>query len=131
MVSVMDPLKKVLVVDDDEGVRVLCSEALLLAGYSVDNAINGEQALNLLTDFNYDLVVSDINMPVLDGITLYQTVVERIPGLKERFIFITGSRSREVMAALENMNRRYLIKPFKVSHLVDMADEMMRCDSPQ
>lgn len=117
--------KRVLVVDDDSSIRALCAEALGLAGYAVDKASNGSEALKNLSWLQYDLVISDVEMPVLDGIGLYRSILREHSYLKDRVLFITGSVTDDKLTTLEFMKRKYLLKPFKVSHLLDLAQEML------
>lgn len=118
--------KRVLVVDNDLSTRVLCTEALNLAGYTVDKAADGGEALKNLGWLRYDLVISDVEMPVLDGIGLYNNILKDHSYLKDRVLFITGNVSNDKLSALELMKQRYLLKPFKVSHLLDMAAEITK-----
>lgn len=117
--------KRVLVVDDDSSIRVLCAEALGMAGYAVDKATNGSEALKNLSWLQYDLVISDVEMPVLDGIGLYRNILKEHSYLKDRVLFITGSVTDDKLSEIELMNQRYLIKPFKVSNLLDIAEEIL------
>ena len=59
---------KVLVVDDEKGIRFLLSEALLHRGFEVSLARDGQESLEKMEKSNFDLVVTDINMPRLDGV---------------------------------------------------------------
>lgn len=117
--------KRVLVVDDDTSIRMLCSEALSIAGCAVDRAADGDEALKNLKGSRYDLVISDVDMPVLDGIGLYLSILKEHPYLRNRVLFITGSASNDVLSTLGLMKQRYLVKPFKLSHLIDLAEEIM------
>lgn len=122
--------KRVLVVDNDSSIRVLCAEALSMAGYNVDKASDGGEALRNLSWIQYDLVISDMEMPVLDGIGLYRNILKEHSYLKDRVMFITGSVTDDKLSTLELMKQRYLIKPFKISHLLDMAGEILK-DRPK
>ena len=122
--------KRVLVVDNDISIRVLCTEALSMAGYTVDRASNGGEALRNLGWIQYDLVISDVEMPVLDGIGLYNNILKDHSYLKDRVIFITGSVTEDKLSALDLVKPRYLIKPFKISHLLNMAEEVLK-DRPE
>lgn len=117
--------KRVLVVDNDISIRVLCAEALSMAGYMVDRASNGSEALRNLDWMQYDLVISDVEMPVLDGLGLYHNVLKDHSYLKDRFIFITGSVGDDKITTIEFLKQRYLVKPFKVSHLLNTVSEVL------
>lgn len=82
--------KRILLVDDEELVREVCSELLSSEGYQVDTASDGVAALSRMEDAGYDLIVLDINMPRLDGIDFYRKAAGGRPELKDRFLFITG-----------------------------------------
>lgn len=62
--------KKVLIVDDSATVRKVLESALTDAGYEVTEAVNGEEALGLAGESKYDLLMTDLNMPVMDGFDL-------------------------------------------------------------
>lgn len=112
---------KVLVVDDDKNLRALCSEVLSIAGYEVDTANDGMDGLEMISRNEYDLVLTDINMPRLDGNRLFETACSKRPVLKDRFIFMTG----DTMSVYRNNNRKLFIKPFKVKDLMHHVDSIM------
>ncbi len=112
---------KVLVVDDDKNLRALCSEVLSIAGYKVDTANDGMDGLDMINRNEYDLVLTDINMPRLDGNSLFETACSKYPALKDRFVFMTG----DVMSVYRNNNKKLFIKPFKVKDLLYHVDSLM------
>jgi len=61
--DMLNSSRKILVVDDDDSVRDLCTEVLSVAGYQVDTASQGVEGLERLRRGSYDLVISDVNMP--------------------------------------------------------------------
>ena len=81
---------RVLVADDQEHMRELLVEALSADGHTVDPAEDGMAALKLLEQQTYDLVVSDLQMPQVDGPKLYQEIRRLKPDAAPFFIFITG-----------------------------------------
>jgi CheY-like chemotaxis protein len=81
-------MRRVLLVDDDDAVRRGLSRALRNSGYHVDTAQDGGEALRLLQTHTFDVVVSDINMPVLDGEGLLELM--RDMELDVPLILITG-----------------------------------------
>ena len=107
---------RILVVDDEDLVREACKAILSAAGFGIDTAGNGIEALHKLADSAYALMVSDMEMPFLDGIGLYLRVKEDYPYLKERFLFITGcsGTARE----LSGMGIMALAKPFSPHELL-------------
>jgi len=118
--------RKILVVDDDENIRDLCSEVLRVAGYHVDTARHGLEGLERLRDssFRYDLVISDMNMPELGGMEFYRAAVEDSPGLKDRFLFVTGDPGGAHGRAEEGALPR-LPKPFRISELIGRVERLM------
>ncbi len=96
--------KRILLIDDEKLVRDTFRLLLKQEGFSVETAINGEDALNKLSNFRYDLVISDINMPMLGGINLYHHVVKTYPYLADKFILITGAipDGLNTLSALKN-----------------------------
>jgi CheY-like chemotaxis protein len=105
--------KRILVVDDEPGIATVLVEVLQLDGHVVDMVGNGEAALRKLVAEEYDLILSDVRMPDLDGPTLYRTIEVRHPHLLRRFIFLTGDLiSPEISQFLEHTGVPYLRKPF-------------------
>lgn len=105
---------RLLIVDDDNLVREVCSELLVEYGYKVDTAYDGKDALDKMKAATYDLVIVDINMPMLNGLDLYKEVSFLYPNMKEKFLFITGDISGEMETfnfVIQN-NNNILKKPF-------------------
>lgn len=80
---------KVLVVDDEKGIRYLLSEVLLNRGFEVSLAEDGQESLEKLEKNHFDLVVTDINMPRLDGVGMLKKM--RKTGREEKIIIMTGN----------------------------------------
>jgi len=81
---------RVLVVDDHPGVRKALCSLLHRRGCAVEAAANGQEALECLARARFDAVVSDIDMPVMDGLTLHRHVITEHPGLRHRFLLCSG-----------------------------------------
>ena len=106
--------KAILVVDDEPLIADGLAKALRLDGHEVYTAANGAVALDKLQEGIYDLIVSDIKMPVLDGLSLYQELERRHPELRRRFIFLTGaSMDVETTELLKETETPCLRKPFR------------------
>jgi two-component system NtrC family sensor kinase len=82
--------RAILVVDDEPGVAEVLVELLRFDGHEVDTASDGVVALRKLAERPYDLILSDLRMPELDGPGLYHALKERHPALCRRMIFLTG-----------------------------------------
>ncbi len=97
---VLDPIasrlpKRILIVDDEPDVTDLLADILAGDGHQVDKAGNGAIALQKLMKTPYDVILSDLRMPELDGPGLHRVVQRRDAGLARRFVFISGdTRSR-------------------------------------
>jgi excisionase family DNA binding protein len=111
---------RVLVVDDEEGIRELLSKTLALAEYEVDLAADGQLALDRLRLIPYDLLITDLRMPGVDGLT----VIREARRLKADIpiIIVTGYSSEA--SAIEAINlgvQGYLTKPFRVPRVLAAA----------
>jgi two-component system NtrC family sensor kinase len=93
-----DTPARILVVDDEPAIAMLLADVLSSDGHHVDVAPNGAVALDRLRAQAYDLVLSDIEMPELDGIALYEAVAQAAPGLEQRIVFVTGTAARPRVA---------------------------------
>ncbi len=110
------PGEKILVVDDSEGTRNLCSKILEKEGYAVQTAENGEEALKLVNENSFDLIVTDLMMPVMDGMELLEQVKKSNPRMP--VIIITAYAS--VATAVEAIKKGaydYVPKPFNPGEL--------------
>lgn len=102
----------ILVVDDEESMREFLSIMLKREGYGVNVASDGAQALELLKENSYDLVISDIQMPRLGGFELLAQVMSRTP--ETAMIMITAfSSTEQAVEAMKQGAYDYITKPFK------------------
>jgi len=109
---------KVLVVDDETEVAELIAEILQKDGLRVDVAHSGHQALKKLEITRYDLLLSDLNMPELDGRGLYEMVRDKHPDMLERTAFITGdTMGLKSQDLLRQSKRPHLEKPVSPAEL--------------
>jgi two-component system NtrC family sensor kinase len=103
----------ILVVDDERGIRQALAYLLRREGHRVDTAVHGQQALHMLQEQTYDLVLCDLRMPELDGPSLYRQIVMSKPQYLQRFVFLTGDTlSPETDAFLKQTAAPRLVKPF-------------------
>ena len=116
---------RILVVDDEAGVRDLLTDALHLQGYAVTTAPDGLEALNLLRRERFDLVVSDVNMPKLDGFELLSKL--RGNGDSTPVLLLTARDTRQdVTHGLREGADDYLTKPFGLEELVLRVAAILR-----
>ena len=80
----------VMVVEDESAYRLLIRELLMAAGYDVWTAENGEEALRKLSVIQPDIIISDVYMPIMDGVKLHRAVREMPQYEKLPFLFVSG-----------------------------------------
>jgi two-component system cell cycle response regulator CpdR len=112
---------RILLAEDDEAMRTYLARALQNAGYEVSAVDRGTAALALLESEHFDLLLSDIVMPEMDGIELAQRCNEVSP--RTKVMFITGFAAVTLRASREAPQARVLSKPF---HLRDLVMEVQR-----
>jgi EAL domain-containing protein (putative c-di-GMP-specific phosphodiesterase class I) len=116
---------RVLVVDDEPVTARSYARALGAAGYKVTVAHDGREAAALVNQHGFDVVVSDIAMPDMDGLALLRTI--RQSDLDVPMIFMTGSPALEsAVEAIEYGAFRYLLKPVAPAALLDVVDRAVR-----
>ncbi|MCM3881193.1 MAG: response regulator [Vicinamibacterales bacterium] len=118
------PRRRILVVDDESSIRDLLTKTLALEDYDVDTAPDGRSALERLHLYPYDLLIADLNMPGIDGLS----VIREAKRLKTALpvIIITGHSTET--AAIEAVNlgvAGYLTKPFRIQQVLTVASRAM------
>ena len=118
---------RLLVVDDEEVLTELLGDFLRSVGHSVDQARNGRQALAMATSQDYDVILSDLKMPGLDGQGLYEQLVKIKPGMAARFVFSTGDLANpKVQTFFQACGCPYLSKPFKLESVLKVIDQIIQ-----
>ncbi len=118
--------KTILVVDDEAGVTAVLVELLSYDAHHVETAANGSLALAKLDERTYDLILSDIRMPELDGPAFYREVARRHPKLSRRIIFISGdSVSPETRDFLAETGAPSLDKPFVLEEVRQIVQQIL------
>ena len=121
MVNTVGPSQvpvEVLLVDDDDTVASLIEEYLESRNFSVQRASNGAEALEFLKARDYDVILSDINMPVMNGMVFFTELSGKVPRLRERFIFMTAAPDMKTESFMKNSRRPVILKPFTFSELL-------------
>lgn len=117
---------KALIIDDEQAISSLCKRMLELQGYLVATADNGEDAEDLVTQQEYDLILLDIRLPKVNGIEFYMWLLQEYPMISKNVIFMTGSvLGGESLSFLQNSGRLYILKPFRPSELQEKIDLLM------
>ena len=109
---------RVLVVDDEPGVRALLSHTLSGDGHTVETASGGQQALDLIKEGEYDCIIADLKMPGMSGQELYRRLAALDPMLPNKVIFVTGDTvRRDARDFLEKTRSPAVAKLFDLSEL--------------
>ncbi|MFH1034556.1 MAG: response regulator [Pseudomonadota bacterium] len=119
---------RVLVVEDEEGLKENLAELLRLEGYHVGTASNGLQGLKAHLSFRPELVITDVVMPIMDGVEMVRQLRQRQPGLKALFIsgfFGTRSIRGELMEEIDRYGYPRLAKPFRPSQLFSLVRQAL------
>jgi len=125
-VKPLAPALSVLVVDDEPEVAALLAELLALDGHRVATASDGRAALDQLEHHEYDLILSDVRMPTLDGPGLYREIERRHPRLLSRVVFLTGNLwSGETAEFLDRTGARCLRKPFAMAEIRRVIQQLL------
>lgn len=114
-------------VEDNEDVRDLLALLLIARGWCVETAANASQALPLLLEHNYDLVLCDIRLPGVNAATLYEQVRAERPEIAQRFLLCTGDNlSEETENFIRSSGLPVLTKPFRADDLIQACVAFMR-----
>ncbi|MET3583096.1 DNA-binding NtrC family response regulator [Mesorhizobium robiniae] len=121
-------MAKLLIVEDDESVRTLAARALERAGHIIDIAADGAQGLAQIRAARggYDLVVSDIRMPEMDGIEMAKAAASLFPAMK--ILLMTGyADQRERAEELNGIIVDVVQKPFTLAEIRARVDQALAC----
>lgn len=117
--------KRALVVDDEELVGQIICRVLEQVGYLVDYAEDGDEALGLSRNQQYDIVVCDILMPRINGMALYEIWRDEAPAVAARTIFVTGdSLGSETSDFIARSGCPCIFKPFKLNDLARVISQV-------
>lgn len=110
---------RTLVVDDQQTMRMLVRSGLQQLGFrELHDAVDGEAALQIAAQTPPDLVISDFNMPKLDGLGLLRAIRAYPPTAKAAFIMLTGQGDKEIVQkAIQFGVNNFLVKPFNLAAL--------------
>ena len=120
------PRARILIVDDDPLISELVVDMLAMDGYEVDTAPNGLDALDKLQNQRYDLIVTDLHMPKLDGSGFYRELSQRKVHSLKRIIFLTGTTGvSEEHRLVQESGVPILLKPFNVVELIELVRRLL------
>ncbi len=107
---------KILLVDDELEIAQTLADLLEPEGHNIDIAVNGSVALEKLRRSNYDMIISDLRMPVLDGPGLYEALQRELPSYLDKIIYVTGDTlSSHVQSFLSQYAVQVVEKPYRLS----------------
>jgi len=113
---------EVLILDDEKSIAEMLGEMLSLLGYRVTLCHSGRHALELIKQRDFDVILSDLRMPDVDGRKFYELTSELKPALARRIIFVTGDVvSDETKAFLQATGNPHLAKPFQMDQLEQLT----------
>lgn len=119
--------KRILVVDDEPGIAGVVAEVLQLDGHLVETVGDGATALKQLLQQSFDVILSDIRMPELDGPGLFREIEQREPRLLQRMIFLTGDTlSPTTREFLEQTGVPCLSKPFALGEIREIVQRVLQ-----
>ena len=119
--------KTILVVDDSDTVRKLLRTALKSDGYNVIECSNGKEGLDALQASDVHIIISDVNMPEMDGISFARTVKNDPDHRFTPIIMLTTESEEEMkMQGMAAGVRAWLVKPFGVSQLKIAVEKLIR-----
>ncbi|MBI5192391.1 MAG: response regulator [Nitrospirae bacterium] len=116
--------EKILVVDDDEMIVDLLSAFFEDEGV-IDRACNGKEAMEKTDENYYAAIVSDVDMPVMNGIEFYNKASEKFPNIKDRFIFFTGNADEERVSFFKKNKLRYMKKPVPINEIKNLLIDIL------
>ena len=115
---------KILVVDDEDIVRTSCSRTLVPEGYDVRLAKNGVEGLRMAAEERFDLVLTDLKMPDMDGIDVLRNIKEKWP--ETHVIIVTGYQTVDTaVKAIKLGANNYIEKPFTPDALLSAVTEAL------
>ncbi len=118
-------MSNILVVDDEQGIRESLNILLTSEGHSIDTAANGREALDCINQKHYDLVLTDIMMPEMDGLALLKEIKEKMKNTSVIIITAYGTVPRAVTAVKEGASD-FIIKPFEINRLRESIDNALQ-----
>jgi signal transduction histidine kinase len=117
---------RALVVEDEPALGDAVADALRDAGFDVDRASDGEEAIACTQTRAYDVIVCDLKMPRVDGVAFFDHLTATAPALTKRVIFVTGDvAGTEAETFLARSGCRWLAKPFRLRDVVRTAREVI------
>lgn len=121
---------KILIVDDDESVRITMKAILQDENYQVDIATNGKQAIQMSNETMYNIALLDIRLPDMEGVDLLKLMKEYVP--RTRKIMVTGFPTiQNAVKAVNKQADAYLFKPVDVDKLLQIVKDQLQAQKEE
>ena len=118
---------RMLVLDDDEDITLLARSVLTMHGYDVTECNDPVAALEIVVSTSFDLIVADIMMPEMDGVSFIRQAREVAPSEDTRYAVLTANKlSEEDRRTIFDLDAEIMTKPFVPIHLVERVAELLR-----
>ena len=122
---------RILIIDDEENILQVLRKALQREGYDTDTVLDANKGLSILSSSEYDLILCDIEMPRMNGIEFYREIEERLPGMADRILFMTGEiLSPNIQKFLHERRVSILAKPFDLPTLYQGVHDVLERVTP-
>ncbi|HTY93457.1 MAG TPA: response regulator [Steroidobacteraceae bacterium] len=119
-------MARILTVDDSPVMRQMVQATLAEAGHEVTQAANGEEALRMATSQRFELIITDINMPLMDGLTLTRNLRQLPAYGAVPLIVLTTEASAEIKrSGREAGATAWVLKPFSPQKLVETVEQLL------
>lgn len=116
----------ILTVDDSASIRQAIKIALGSAGYSVQEATNGAEGLEKAEAGAFDLIITDLNMPVMDGLTMIQELRRRGKVVGVPIVFLSTESDGDIKAQAKSAGATgWMTKPFESEQLIRIAQKVL------
>ena len=120
-------VKRILIVEDEPAISDVCRRVLTGEGFEVDIAVNGEVALDMVGEKQYDLCLIDVRTPTMNGKELYLWLQEKHPKMAGGVLFTTGDvMAGDTQSFLEQTARPFLPKPFTPEELKAIVRQALK-----
>jgi len=117
--------KKIVIVDDFKGIRSIVKEALVKKGYEVLEADNGEDAMKYFNGTQVDLLITDYDMPEMDGAKLIEKLRDTARYMYTPVIMLSGVKKERIESKISHLNIACFIpKPFDIKHFYTVVERL-------
>ncbi len=118
-------LKRILVVDDSPMYRKMESDLLLSMGFQVETANHGEEAFTKLKEFNYDLIITDIEMPIVNGYELAEKIRKDLPHISTPIMALSTCFTDKDKEKGQKSGFNYHLEKFKKHEVIDLVNNIL------